>query len=312
MPHTLSDLLLRCFSHDAAERIGSAEALEMLLLMRDPAEIAVERAEEIVEMPVKTMPVKTMECKFEDVPMEDRMHDFFATHCQRSGQDQVCKLELLLKAQGASTWLDMQAQYLTAIGMERGVSLCRNFLVFLGEGYMGSAFCNLECRWAMMYGCKIIGVFEKDSHHGAADYSIERQRAPADLKWMFAEVEYIEFHRREPYQSTMVDDIFRRAGIDTAIVAAALSPSPSPKVGGGARRMSPTSATVAALAAGCDYHCFISKHDDFADRATLIASTLRDASYSIWFSNWRSAMGGPSTKRPWRTGSAAQPRCCCC
>ena len=41
---------------------------------------------------------------------------------------------------------------------------------------MGSEVCNMECRWAQLYGCKIIGIAEKDGRHGAADFG---NRKPA-------------------------------------------------------------------------------------------------------------------------------------
>ena len=56
-------------------------------------------------------------------------------------------------------------------------------------------------------------MVEKDERHGAADFAIESKRAPADLKHIFAEVEFVEFHRREPFQTTMLEDILKRCGV---------------------------------------------------------------------------------------------------
>lgn len=60
-----------------------------------------------------------------------------------------------------------------------------------------------------MYGCNIIGVWEKPTTditnskmQGAADIGKEIARAAPDLKWVFADVEFMECHRREPHQST--------------------------------------------------------------------------------------------------------------
>ena len=55
---------------------------------------------------------------FAHVPMAQRKYDFFINHCQTSGQDQCNTLSLLLKEKGATVWYDMQAQDLTAQGME--------------------------------------------------------------------------------------------------------------------------------------------------------------------------------------------------
>lgn len=65
--------------------------------------------------------------------MSARKFDFFINHCQASGQDQCGKLCMLLQQAGASVWYDMQAQDLTAKGMEEGVSDSRNLLIFLSE-----------------------------------------------------------------------------------------------------------------------------------------------------------------------------------
>jgi len=54
--------------------------------------------------------------------------------------------------------------------------------------------------------------------------------------------------------------------------------------GGGAPSLVP-------LTEGCEYDFFVSKHEEFADRATLIAQTLRDVGYRVWFSNWEKAEG---------------------
>ena len=52
----------------------------------------------------------------------------------------------------------MQAQDLTATGMENGVSQSRNVVLFLSSGYMGRPFCLKELRWAIHYKCIIIGT----------------------------------------------------------------------------------------------------------------------------------------------------------
>ena len=135
-------------------------------------------------------------------PMADRKFDYFVSHCQASGQDQCGKLHALLTMRGAEDWYDMQVQDLTAGGMEEGVADSRNFLLFLSHDYMGRPFCLKELRWAILYDCKIVGVVEKDARHGAADFDREAKLAPADLKHIFAEVEFIEFHRREPFQAS--------------------------------------------------------------------------------------------------------------
>jgi hypothetical protein len=81
-------------------------------------------------------------------------------------------------------WYDMQAQDLTAQGMEDGVANSRNVLIFLSDGVMGRPFCNAEQRWGKKYGCHFVGVVEMDQRHGGGPtiFAQEMERAPADLK----------------------------------------------------------------------------------------------------------------------------------
>jgi hypothetical protein len=200
-------LLRRCFAHDPTQRIGAPEALDMLTaILGAPTEP--ESEPELQEMPVEEVDIK-----FAVKPSHVRKHQFFLSHCQSSGQDQIGNLHMLLEARGADIWYDMQVQDLSAMGMEEGVSESQNFLIFLSYDYFGRPFCIIELRWANKYGCRIIGVVEKDARHGAADFAREMQLAPADLKDIFSQVEFIEFHRREPFQSAMVDEIMRRGGV---------------------------------------------------------------------------------------------------
>ena len=55
-----------------------------------------------------------------------------------------------------------------------------------------------------LYDCSFIGVVEKDSRHGAAVFGKEKDRAPADLKHLLDEVEYIEYCRRDFEARAMV------------------------------------------------------------------------------------------------------------
>ena len=151
--------------------------------------------------------------------MSARKFDFFINHCQASGQDQCRSLCMLLQQAGASVWYDMQAQDLTAQGMEEGVSESRNLLVFLSDDCFGRPFCNAEQRWGKLYGCNIVGVVEKDSRHGPADFGKEKERAPADLKHLLDEVEFIEYRRRDFEAAAMVQELLRRGGVVPATQA---------------------------------------------------------------------------------------------
>ena len=93
----------------------------------------------------------------------------------------------------------MQADDLTAHGMEVGVSQSRNMLMFLSEDLMARIFCQHEQRWGKKYGCNFIGIVEKDCRHGKADFGAERKKAPADLKFLLDEVEFLDYQRREDW-----------------------------------------------------------------------------------------------------------------
>jgi hypothetical protein len=145
-------------------------------------------------------------------PMDERKHDVFINHCQKSGQDQCANLDKLLRAEGASVWYGMPAQDLTARVMEQGVANSRNVLVFLSDGCMGREFCQKEQRWAKMYGCKLIGVVEKDERHGGGKeiFDKEKKRAPKDLKYILDEVEFLHYERKDYQAKAMVEEILRR------------------------------------------------------------------------------------------------------
>jgi hypothetical protein len=143
-------------------------------------------------------------------PMAERKYDVFINHCQASGQDQCKTLSLLLQIAGLKVWYDMQAQDLTAEGMEEGIADSRYVLMFLSDNLMGRPFCHAEQRWGKLYDCKFVGVVEKDGRHGAADFVKEKQRAPADLEGLLDKVEFIEYRRRDFEEKAMVQELARR------------------------------------------------------------------------------------------------------
>eukprot|EP01043_Picozoa_sp_COSAG02_P048071 COSAG02_NODE_4682_length_5102_cov_11.871277_1_plen_1610_part_10 len=161
------------------------------------------------------------------VPMAERKYDFFINHCQQSGQDQCRTLATELKRRGCRVWYDMQADDLTAHGMEVGVSHSRNMLMFLSADLMARIFCQYEQRWAIKYGCKFVGIVEKDERHGKADFGAEKQKAPEDLKHLLDEVEFLDYQRREFQLQALIEEIMRRGGcaLDSAPVVSAASGS---------------------------------------------------------------------------------------
>jgi hypothetical protein len=131
---------------------------------------------------------------------------------QGSGQDQCKWLHEKLTQAGYTVWYDMEEDDLTERGMEEGVSRCRVALVFLSDGYMTRPFCIKELRWAKLYDCVLVGVVEKDSRHGPADFGLEARRAPADLKHVLNDVKFVEYRRRGFEAEAMLAEIVRRCG----------------------------------------------------------------------------------------------------
>ena len=114
------------FSLQPADRISAKEALACLVAMRDPANASEPEPE------LEQMPFEEVGRKFAVKPMAERTHEIVLSHCQTSGQDQTSKINSLLEARGVRTWYDMQAQDLTAAGMEGGVCDSRCFLICPG------------------------------------------------------------------------------------------------------------------------------------------------------------------------------------
>eukprot|EP01050_Picozoa_sp_SAG11_P005421 SAG11_NODE_382_length_9923_cov_29.276771_10_plen_751_part_00 len=161
------------------------------------------------------------------VPMEQRKHDIFVTHAQGSGQDQCKWVYEKLTQAGYSVWYDMEERNLTAQGMEEGVSQCRTVLIFLSDGYFTRPFCVKELRWAKLYGCALVGLVEKDTRHGPADFGVERRRAPDDLKHVIDDVEFLEYQRRSFLASAMLEELCRRFGSPGS--SPELEPEPEPE-----------------------------------------------------------------------------------
>jgi hypothetical protein len=201
LSHGLANLLSRCLVHTAEDRVSMTEVLSELesLNQRITGRDALVQA--VVVQLVAGFPM---------LDMSERQYDVFLSHAQHSGQDQAGKLKLLLTSAGLKVWYDMAAQDLTSRGMEEGVSKSRCVLCLLTEGMMSRPFCNNELRWGKLYGCKIVGVVEKDTRHGCANFGDERACAPEDLKHILDDVEFLDFERRDYKEAAMVEQICLR------------------------------------------------------------------------------------------------------
>ena len=68
-------------------------------------------------------------------------HDFFLSHFQATGGDQVMALELRLSVMGFDCWLDQNAHTITKESMAAGVTSSTVFLLFLSKGVLSRPFC---------------------------------------------------------------------------------------------------------------------------------------------------------------------------
>ena len=146
------------------------------------------------------------------------MKGVFSCVLQATGQDQCRTLQMQLEKRGYSVWYDMTATDLTSEGMEEGVSQSRNVIIFLSDGIMSRPFCLAEQRWALHYGCNLIGLMETDRRHHPAVIEKEKQQAPADLRRLFTEVDFDVYQRKEHLAKAMLDHVIEKR-IHTVIKA---------------------------------------------------------------------------------------------
>ena len=92
--------------------------------------------------------------------------DFFLSHYQATGGDQVMTLELRLEQLGFVCWLDQKAVSITKDSMEAGVKSARVFLIFLSRGVLSRPFCLFEIKTALVATKQIMLMHETDSRHG--------------------------------------------------------------------------------------------------------------------------------------------------
>ena len=92
--------------------------------------------------------------------------DFFLSHYQATGGDQVMALELRLEQLGFVCWLDQKAASITKESMGLGVQSARVFLLFLSQGVLSRPFVLFEIKAALEQTKHIMLMHETDSRHG--------------------------------------------------------------------------------------------------------------------------------------------------
>ena len=90
------------------------------------------------------------------------VYDFFLSHYQATGGDQVMTLELRLSNMGYECWLDQKADSITKESMRAGVADSRVFLLFLSQGVLERPFCLFEIATAMEMSKNIMLMHETD------------------------------------------------------------------------------------------------------------------------------------------------------
>jgi hypothetical protein len=132
-------------------------------------------------------------------------------------------------------WYDNRATDLTADGMKRGVMCSDVFVLFLSSGVMSRPFVHLvrvlgsfwwlglsrfifsaclpqELREAIMHKRKLVLLHEQDQRFHAVDFAHEKSSAPADLKYIFDDLESIAWRRRSFERDAMLHELCHRAG----------------------------------------------------------------------------------------------------
>lgn len=83
------------------------------------------------------------------IPDREPEHDFFLSHYQATGGDQVMTLDFRLTALGFVAWFDQKASSITTETMGEGVRSTKVFLLFLSEGVLTRPFVLFEVKTAI-------------------------------------------------------------------------------------------------------------------------------------------------------------------
>jgi hypothetical protein len=94
----------------------------------------------------------------------------------------------------------------------KGIAEADQFVLFLTDQCITRPFVQNEIREAVRLDRKILLVHEQDPRHNAVDFSLERGRAPDDLKFLFDNIESIPWRRREFERQAMIQELLRRVG----------------------------------------------------------------------------------------------------
>ena len=143
------------------------------------------------------------------------LHDFFLSHYQATGGDQVMSLELRLTSMGYTCWLDQKAATITKESMQTGVSESRVFLLFLSEGVLTRPFCLFEIETAMTMQKKML-MHETDSRHVAFAFEVIPPALPS-IKTLLETHESLPYRRRRFEQDAILAELVRNSGLTSGM-----------------------------------------------------------------------------------------------
>ena len=153
-------------------------------------------------------------------------YDFFLSHSQATGADQVATIYSRLKSSefGRTVWYDQTAQRIGLAGMALGIQQSRAVLLFLSAGVMARPFVVFALRCAFIFGKPVFLVHEDDEGHGKFDFAkvdYDRSNRAIDLRELQCEHESLPYHRRKRQQDEMMRQLLARFEAKTGAEGAA-------------------------------------------------------------------------------------------
>ena len=176
------------------------------------------RSDEVAHAPVDAASSRD-ETRFTRLSFDERLHCAYMCHTQDTGGAQTHvvagefreRYGMCTKGEPPGPWLDKWMPSCDAMAMEKGISECKVFFIMMTKGIMSKPYPIMEMRWAKMYNLPVVGVMDKNSAGGEDFIYGELQAAPADLKDLCKDVEYIPYRTKGYEQGPMMDEVMRRA-----------------------------------------------------------------------------------------------------
>jgi hypothetical protein len=154
------------------------------------------------------------------LPLE-KQHHFYICHKVSSGRLIAQALHGLLKQEGFSSWLDVDAGFSSTTGqsgptesnMRDGIRSSANVLLVLSHGVLGSEWCQEELNWALEDGLGVVCVHDPDCRKGHCDhfdFDTEIAAAPKWLRKLVRDQDSISFRTKHHEQEALLKEIVYR------------------------------------------------------------------------------------------------------